>query len=807
MADPTDGSITQDDILGHFIPGYTPTDAVSANNGVDASSAAPGDAGTYQPTPLVSGLSPGMALAAQHYVPGLQQPDIPDQYQTPNQPLLQAPEPMAQSLPGLAAPTSFTPALQPGQSQSQSGSSSTRQFSEDNYSKISKKASDLDKRNAIARDKANAEGNRIAGEFNAASAEERAAIGQQTEAEAAKNDATGRGYSEMAALGRQTATEIKAIHDKASADAAADKAKYQQSLAEWQSMHVDPGRLWKSWNTGEKVGAIATAFVQGFLGAKGIQTHGWDFVEKGIDRDIQAQMEEIRKKGQVTEGFKTLWEMTRAQSASDMEAATKMRGYYLADMENQVKAEVSKYDSNVLRANGAAALAKVAQERAKNDFAVSKQTDDNYSAEAQRNTQVHIANINAAIENSRTAEARAERQDRAAAERAKAEAEVKKKLLPDINPSGGGKMAYVMIRGSEKEQQDAREEITNIAHMNADIREFRALVRKGNGAQSGVAQEQLNDTEQKKLRALALSIIAIKKKIETGMAASAAEMAALESRYPIEHFTTRGDANQVETLWAGAEARGYEKAQRIIQTYADDLPTEGPGSEYREYRGAQHQWGNAERTDARTTHENDAEALPTPTDIAVKTATRKDFNAKADPETYKKAGVDRDTTDLDWQTWVKKSGGLTGDKRYYTGKFFDSQDDKKYYSNNTPAFAVGEAGLVEAAKKGDKQALDKLVRDASEDPLAPNNELNPSASSSERGLHKAWAQYQLYTLSRTATEKQAEKLGYTKETFRQLSAEVKKKEDNAEPSTPLDLPDDQLKRAGLPSNQPADPWK
>lgn len=198
----------------------------------------------------------------------------------------------------------------------------------------------------------------------------------------------GRQAGVLAKLNDDFAAEEAKINEHYRAEGNQSKADYMAALADFRASKIDPDQLWKQGGRTGQVATLAAVFIHDFLGAKGIHTSAMDTLNHAIDRNIQAQEAEMRKKGQVAEGFKNLWEMQRAQSASDAEARTRVRGFLLDGAKQAVTSHMAQYESALATAQGQAAVAKIDEEFSKNLVDIYNHVDTNTTA--RRNQAIQI---------------------------------------------------------------------------------------------------------------------------------------------------------------------------------------------------------------------------------------------------------------------------------------------------------------------------------------------------------------------------------------------------------------------------------
>ena len=202
----------------------------------------------------------------------------------------------------------------------------------------------------------------------------------------------------------------QAIDD--AADFAASQAKvqekmdeYNQSLKEFSMMQLQPGRAYSNLTSFQRGGVMATAFIQDFLGAKGIKTSGMDYINRGIDLDIEAQKQAMLNKQTELSGKQNLYAMQREISQSDYEATVRTRGMMLEAMRAEVNGKLAAFDSPLAHAQAAAINAQFDQAQAKNMAEIAKEIQTQVTANMQIRTQQRGQNVQAAI-------ARADRESR-----------------------------------------------------------------------------------------------------------------------------------------------------------------------------------------------------------------------------------------------------------------------------------------------------------------------------------------------------------------------------------------------------------
>lgn len=225
-----------------------------------------------------------------------------------------------------------------------------------------------------------------------------AAISAEDEAgdiESRKHIALSEGKRKISAANTDFLTKEQAAVENARAEADSIQGQYRTALADYAAAKINPAQLWDYAGVGGQVAMIATAFGHDFLAAKGINTSGMDSINRAIQNNISAQLENMRKKGDVAQGFKQLWDMQRAQSATDAEARQRMNGFYLSSLSNEIEAQLGGYDSELAIQKAQAAKAKLLQEQVKNDLLVRKHIDDAANQRADQRVRMYAAELSA----------------------------------------------------------------------------------------------------------------------------------------------------------------------------------------------------------------------------------------------------------------------------------------------------------------------------------------------------------------------------------------------------------------------------
>ena len=217
----------------------------------------------------------------------------------------------------------------------------------------------------------------------------------QSNIESQKLAATAESKTKIAAANQDFLNKEQAAHENARAEADAAQSQYRTALLEYQAAKVNPSQLWEQAGKLGQFEMMVTAFVHDFLGAKGIETSGMKSINQAIQNNISAQLENMRKKQDVAQGFKQLWDMQRAQSASDAEARVRMNGFYLSSLTNAIDAKLGAFDSDLAKAKGQAAKARLLQEQVKNDLLFRQHIDESANKRVENRVRMYTAELGA----------------------------------------------------------------------------------------------------------------------------------------------------------------------------------------------------------------------------------------------------------------------------------------------------------------------------------------------------------------------------------------------------------------------------
>jgi hypothetical protein len=368
-------------------------------------------------------------------------------------------------------------------------------------------------------------------------------VGQEGDIAAQQAQAGVDANLKQAELQRQFAAEEQAAQGVADTQIKKAHAAYLSQVQAYSAMNVNPGQLWGNLSGGNRAQALAAVFASDFLGARGIHTSAMDSLNRAIDENISAQVANINKQGQVAEHFKDLYNMTVGESASDLEARTRMRGFYLAASDKEIQAELAKYDAPMARIKAQEASAALADNFYKSVvIPMYKLTTDRVNDAVRTHMSQTVAEIQAAAERYSADQATQRTQMGIDAANAKGPPPPKQgEPFVDYN----GKVVGVVRPGlPDKTLTDLADKQANMGNLVSQVGELKDLIRKYGAQYGGDWMSQLKPEEQRDIEALANNI-AYKAQYATDhrFAQSAAD--AFKKQFPIETWSMNGGVDKI----------------------------------------------------------------------------------------------------------------------------------------------------------------------------------------------------------------------------------------------------------------------
>lgn len=402
--------------------------------------------------------------------------------------------------------------------------------------------------------------------YRAAEAAGEAAVGQEAEAQAKKFDAQAEGHKALADLNNRFALAYQEAQNVAAATAQTYRAQTEQALVEYRAADVNPAQLWGNMTGGERFGTAITAFVTDFLGAKGIRTQAMDIFNQAVERSINAQVENIRKKGQVAEHFKSLWDMAMREGQSELEAKQMIHAYYLAGAEKEVLAAVSRFDSDIARAQGAKQVAALRADLAtrlqdiqdkayaRTQQRLSMKLDQEYRAQ-----QLAIQRSGLAIQREQLAEQKKARQ---AAALDKAATELDEKII--LDDSGNP----IKKARTTKDAEDIRIRQAGARNIAQSIAQVRDLVKEAGEVYGGWGKAMADSAFEQRAMAARDRLLTDYGKMKSGATFTASEIERYARGIPLDTWTTEPPT---DAIYSDLANDGIREMQEQIDYRTSDF--------------------------------------------------------------------------------------------------------------------------------------------------------------------------------------------------------------------------------------------
>ena len=132
--------------------------------------------------------------------------------------------------------------------------------------------------------------------YNATFDRERAALQGVQAAKMAAANVDAQLAAEYARNIRDAQEEKKKAVSEGMRDLEGRRQRYDAQVADIRERRVDPKRVFRDMNTGNRLLFIFASAADGFARGKGVSTQFWDNVNAVIDRDVEAQVGEISKR-------------------------------------------------------------------------------------------------------------------------------------------------------------------------------------------------------------------------------------------------------------------------------------------------------------------------------------------------------------------------------------------------------------------------------------------------------------------------------------------------------------------------------
>lgn len=236
---------------------------------------------------------------------------------------------------------------------------SERGYSQEKDAQLTASQAGMEQKNQKSANKHYAQANQFATAYGDVAERQRQSLAAQTDIEVQKQDLESQYNADMAKMNSDYMAKEQEYMARAQAESQKYMADYGSMLQEIRATNINPGKLFADMTGGEQSGMLVTAFVNDFLGTKGIKTSAMDTYNKAVERSIDAQIANLNNKKVVADGFRQMWDMQRAMSKTDEEARARIHGIALQSLKDTVASKLASYDSELARARLPAAVAAI----------------------------------------------------------------------------------------------------------------------------------------------------------------------------------------------------------------------------------------------------------------------------------------------------------------------------------------------------------------------------------------------------------------------------------------------------------------
>lgn len=170
---------------------------------------------------------------------------------------------------------------------------------------------------------------------------------------------------ELAAGEQQYAADQKAMYAEHDAYMSQQQANLESMMADVRGMKVDPSRLLRSTGNAVKAAiSVGLGAIGAALQGKGTNT-AMQYLNAAIDRDIAAQEKEINLKRGAVGDQMNLLQIAQQRFDSKASQFAAVRVTAREAIKANIEAQTAQYDSDLIKSNGAALVAKLDAENAK----------------------------------------------------------------------------------------------------------------------------------------------------------------------------------------------------------------------------------------------------------------------------------------------------------------------------------------------------------------------------------------------------------------------------------------------------------
>jgi hypothetical protein len=363
------------------------------------------------------------------------------------------------------------------------------------------------------------------------------------------------------ALFEEAARQEKEAAQAAKVSSAEFSQKYQEQLAAVRSLSVNIAGPLAKLSTAEIGGVSLAMFAQGFLAAQGININVGGQIDKWVERSIREQERQIQQGEQAAQDTLNLWHIARQNSADDLEARQRYRGFIIEGLKAQTEFQAARFQSRLATAQANVTVAKLDTEASLNEMSMNQQHQQRVFEQKKWETQTafELARVNL-------------EQQRLNIERAKNDAKNTPKTQIIIDPSDGKAKWFV-----GENRINATEDAKVAAKAQSDYDRADKLIKEAIEFRTQNAKDQWGHTnaidrysEAKRQYESMVNRIAMEmSKTMYGAAASDKEAERVKSLVPFDKWYQSGDNSDIWTKYREDLRSGFDAA---MAAHADPIP-------------------------------------------------------------------------------------------------------------------------------------------------------------------------------------------------------------------------------------------
>lgn len=198
------------------------------------------------------------------------------------------------------------------------------------------------------------------------------------------------------ALVDESARQEKEASQLAKVSAAEFTNKYQQQLAAVRSLSVNIAGPLAKLSSSEIGGVSLAMFAQGFLAAQGININVGQQIDNWVQRSIHEQERQIQSAEQGAQDTLNLWHIARQNSADDLEARQRYRGFIIEGLKSQTEFQAARFQSRLATAQANVTVAHLGTEAALTEANMAKSHEQRVFEQKKWETQTafELARVN-----------------------------------------------------------------------------------------------------------------------------------------------------------------------------------------------------------------------------------------------------------------------------------------------------------------------------------------------------------------------------------------------------------------------------